>query len=56
MASARRSSLAKFTSRMLLAVATPMAIIAPMRDGTLSVVPVMKSIQTIRRARREALK
>src|SRR6266516_1809030 len=43
--SPQRSSLAKLTTKMLFAVATPMAIIAPMSDGTLSVVPVMKSIQ-----------
>ena len=35
-----RSSLAKVTSSMLLAVATPMPMIAPIRLGTLSVVCV----------------
>ena len=34
-----------------LAVATPMVMIAPVRAGTDSVVPVMKSIQQCRRAR-----
>src|SRR5947208_5771756 len=43
--SPQRSSLAKLTTKILFAVATPMAIIAPMSDGTLRVVPVMKSIQ-----------
>ncbi len=33
-------SLAKATTRMLLAVATPMLMMAPIRAGTLSVVPV----------------
>ena len=32
---------------MLFAVATPMHMIAPVRAGTLSVVPVRNSIQTI---------
>ena len=35
-----RSSLAKTTSRMLLAVATPMHMMVPISDGTLKVVPV----------------
>jgi len=34
---AQRSSLAKVTTKMLLAVATPMAMIAPMSEGTLTV-------------------
>ena len=38
-------SRAKETSRMLLAVATPMVMIAPVSAGTDSVVPVMNSIQ-----------
>ena len=41
----QRSSFANVTTKMLFAVATPMAMIAPMSDGTFSVVPVMKSIQ-----------
>ena len=32
---------------MLLAVATPMVMIAPVSAGTLSVVPVMNSIQAM---------
>ena len=40
-------SRAKLTTRMLFAVATPMHMIAPINAGTLSVVFVMKSIQTI---------
>jgi len=39
-----RSSLAKVTIRMLLAVATPMHMMAPIREGTLSVVPVTNNI------------
>ncbi len=35
-------SRAKLTTRMLLAVATPMHMMAPVRAGTLSVVPVMQ--------------
>jgi hypothetical protein len=35
------------TSRMLLAVATPMVMIAPVSAGTERVVPVMKSIQAM---------
>src|SRR5262249_50797392 len=38
---------AKAMSRMLFAVATPIIIIAPVSDGTLSVVPVMKSIHAM---------
>src|SRR5947207_3681776 len=41
----QRSSLANVTTRMLFAVATPMAMIAPMSEGTLSVVPVTNNIQ-----------
>ena len=33
-----RTSLAKLTTRMLLAVATPMHMMAPISDGTLMVV------------------
>ena len=40
-----RSSLAKTTMRMELAVATPMVMMAPMSEGTLKVVWVRKSIQ-----------
>ena len=40
-----RWSLAKVTSRMLFAVATPMLMIAPISDGTLNVVCVTNSIQ-----------
>jgi hypothetical protein len=40
-------SRAKVTSRIELAEATPTAMIAPMSDGTLSVVPVMNSIVTM---------
>ena len=40
-------SLAKLTTRMLLAVATPMHIMAPVSAGTLSVVCERKSIQTM---------
>ena len=39
-----RTSLAKFTSRMLFAVATPMLMIAPISEGTLMVVWVTNSI------------
>ena len=39
-----RSSLAKVTSRMLFAVATPMHISAPISAGTLNVVRVRYSI------------
>ena len=41
------SSFAKLTTRMLLAVATPMHMIAPVSDGTLNVVCVRNSIQTM---------
>ena len=41
----RRSSLAKVTMRMLFAVPTPIAMIAPMSEGTFSVVPHASSIQ-----------
>ena len=44
---ARIWSLAKVTSRMLFDVATPTLMIVPMRDGTLKVVRVTKSIQTM---------
>ena len=40
-------SLAKLTTRMLLAVATPMHMIAPVSAGTLIVVCERKSSQTI---------
>ena len=40
-------SRANDTSRMELAVATPMVMIAPVSAGTLSVVPVMKSIHAM---------
>jgi len=40
-------SLAKVMTRMLLAVATPMHMIAPIKAGTLSVVPDRNNIQTI---------
>src|SRR5271169_59685 len=40
-------SLAKLTTRMLLAVATPMHMIAPVKAGTLTVVRVMNRIHTI---------
>ena len=39
-----RSPLANVTMRILLAVATPMHIMAPISEGTLSVVPVTNSI------------
>ena len=39
--------MAKATTRMLLAVATPMLMIAPIRAGTLSVVPVRNRNTTI---------
>ena len=42
-----RWSLAKVTIRMLLEVATPMHMIAPISAGTLMVVPVRYSIQTM---------
>src|SRR5579859_3927724 len=42
-----RSSLAKVTSRIELAVATPIDMIAPIRLGTLKVVCVRKSAHTI---------
>ncbi len=45
MASSR--SLAKLTTRMELAVATPMHMIAPVSAGTDRVVPVANSIQTM---------
>lgn len=41
------SPVAKVTSKMLFEVATPMHMIAPIKEGTLSVVRVMKSIQII---------
>ena len=44
---AASSSFAKLTTRMLFAVATPTHMMAPVRAGTLSVVPVRNSIQTI---------
>ena len=40
-------SLAKDTTRMLLAVATPTDMMAPIRAGTLSVVHVKNSMSTI---------
>jgi hypothetical protein len=40
-------SLAKEMTRMLLAVATPMHMMAPIKAGTLSVVPVRNNIQTM---------
>ncbi len=40
-------SRAKLITRMLLAVATPMHMMAPVSAGTESVVPVPNSIQTI---------
>ena len=40
-------SRAKLTTRMELAVATPMHMIAPVSAGTDSVVPVANSIQTM---------
>ncbi len=40
-------SRAKLTTRMLFAVAMPMHMIAPVRAGTESGVPVMKSIHTM---------
>jgi len=43
----RRRSIAKVTTRMLLAVATPMLISVPIRAGTLSVVPVRNRPQTM---------
>ena len=42
--SVSRSSLANVTIRMLLAVATPMHMMEPIKEGTLSVVPVRNSI------------
>ncbi len=44
---AARKSFANDTSRMLFEVAIPTAMIAPMNDSTLSVVPVIASIQRI---------
>jgi hypothetical protein len=44
---AQRSSFAKVTTKMLFAVATPMAMIAPISEGTLIVVPLRNSIQMI---------
>ena len=38
---------AKVTSRMLLEVATPMHMMAPISEGTFRVVPVRNSIQAI---------
>jgi hypothetical protein len=46
-AEAGQISLAKVTTNTLFAVATPIHIIAPISAGTLKVVPVIKSIQTI---------
>ncbi len=43
---------AKETTRMLLAVATPMVMMAPVSAGTLKVVPVSSSIQQIPGERR----
>ena len=40
-----RTSLANVTSRMLFETAMPTAMIAPMKDSTLRVVPVTASIQ-----------
>jgi hypothetical protein len=40
-------SFEKLMTRMLFYVATPMHIIAPVKAGTLTVVPVTNSIQTI---------
>ena len=40
-------SRAKVTSRMEFAEATPTAMMAPIRDGTFSVVPVMNSMVTM---------
>ena len=45
--SSARASLAKLTSRMRFETAMPTAMIAPMNDSTLSVVPVIASIQTM---------
>ena len=42
-----RASLAKLSTRMLLAVATPMVMIAPINAGTLKVVCVKKSNHTM---------
>ena len=42
-----RWSFANATSRMLFAVATPMHMMAPISDGTLNVVWVTNSIQTM---------
>ena len=42
----RRSCSAKVTSRIELATAMPIAMMAPMNDCTLSVVPVASSIST----------
>jgi hypothetical protein len=44
---AARSSFANVTSKMLLAVATPIDMIDPMSDGTLSVVRVTNSVHRI---------
>ena len=44
---AARRSRAKLTTRMELAVATPMHMIAPVSAGTDKVVPVRNSIQTM---------
>src|SRR5450759_3480331 len=44
--SSRRCCSAKVTSRIALATATPMAMIAPMNDWRLTVVPVSQSINT----------
>ena len=43
---------AKLTIRMLFAVATPMHMMAPVSAGTLSVVPVISSIQAMPAMRR----
>ena len=44
---AARRSRANDTTRMLFAVATPIVMIAPVRAGTLSVVPLMNSIHAM---------
>ena len=47
LASSARASLAKLTSRIEFETAIPTAMIAPMNDSTLSVVPVSASIQAM---------
>ena len=49
-----RSSSANVMSSTLFDVATPIAMIVPMSDGTLNVVCVTNSIHTLRTARRAA--